>query len=208
MAIELRSTRLDMLPLAQFASARQPALSASRRKERLNWPLLPISHILPPRRVRSRDLAPSRWETLEKQYRAGQCGWGKLQLEILRVTGRSQPRRIIRPSASLPSLCSQIPVRRRKCLFWVTCGRRHGRSFFGVAAALVECGHVSGLLMRRGWPLALMLYADRVRNTDFAILRPIVLTSPMDGSPQCVLLSRNHPRALLMPQSRRRPQHH
>jgi len=30
------------------------------------------------------------------------------------------------------------------------------------AAALVGCGHVSGLLMRRGWPLALMLFADRV----------------------------------------------
>ena len=29
-------------------------------------------------------------------------------------------------------------------------------------AALVGCGHVSGLLMRRGWPLALMLFADRV----------------------------------------------
>jgi hypothetical protein len=31
-----------------------------------------------------------------------------------------------------------------------------------VAAGLVGCGHVSGLLMRRGWPLALMLCADRV----------------------------------------------
>lgn len=30
------------------------------------------------------------------------------------------------------------------------------------AAALVGCGYVSGLLMRRGWPLALMLFADRV----------------------------------------------
>jgi hypothetical protein len=30
------------------------------------------------------------------------------------------------------------------------------------AAALVGCGHVSGLLMRRGWPLALMLFADLV----------------------------------------------
>src|SRR5262249_9652910 len=44
-------------------------------------------------------------------------------------------------------------------------------------------------------------------NTDFAISRPIVLTSPMDGSPQCGLLRQNHPRALLMPQSGRRPQH-
>src|SRR3954454_14369986 len=31
-----------------------------------------------------------------------------------------------------------------------------------VAAALVGCGHVSGLLMRQVWPLALMLCADRV----------------------------------------------
>jgi len=30
------------------------------------------------------------------------------------------------------------------------------------AAALVGCGHVSGLLMRLVWPLALMLCADRV----------------------------------------------
>jgi len=29
---------------------------------------------------------------------------------------------------------------------------------------LVGCGHVSGLLMRRVWPLALMLCADRVPN--------------------------------------------
>jgi len=31
-----------------------------------------------------------------------------------------------------------------------------------VSAALVGCGHVSGLLMRHGWPLALMLFADQV----------------------------------------------
>jgi len=31
-----------------------------------------------------------------------------------------------------------------------------------VAAALVGCGHVSGLFMRQVWPLALMLCADRV----------------------------------------------
>jgi hypothetical protein len=30
------------------------------------------------------------------------------------------------------------------------------------SAALVGCGHVSGLLVRHGWPLALMLCADRV----------------------------------------------
>ena len=44
----------------------------------------------------------------------------------------------------------------------VTCGRRHGKSFFDVVAALVGCGHVSGLLMRRVWALALMLCADRI----------------------------------------------
>src|ERR1039458_2823906 len=48
MAIELGSTRLDMLPLAQLASARQPAPSPSRRKKRLNWPLPPNPLILPP----------------------------------------------------------------------------------------------------------------------------------------------------------------
>jgi hypothetical protein len=31
-----------------------------------------------------------------------------------------------------------------------------------ISAALVGCGHVSGLLMRQVWPLALMLCADRV----------------------------------------------
>jgi len=36
------------------------------------------------------------------------------------------------------------------------------QEFSDVSAALVGCGHVSGLLMRRGWPLALMLCADRV----------------------------------------------
>jgi len=33
-----------------------------------------------------------------------------------------------------------------------------------VFAALVGCGHVSGLLVRQVWPLALMLCADRVPN--------------------------------------------
>jgi CRP/FNR family transcriptional regulator, cyclic AMP receptor protein len=35
-----------------------------------------------------------------------------------------------------------------------------------VSAALVGCGHVSGLLMRQVWPLALMLCADRVPNKN------------------------------------------
>jgi len=40
-----------------------------------------------------------------------------------------------------------------------------------VVAALVGCGHVSGLLMRRMWPLALMLCADRVpiESTHFEV---------------------------------------
>src|SRR5262245_44891642 len=36
------------------------------------------------------------------------------------------------------------------------------QELFYVGAALVGCGHVSGLLMRHGWPLALMLCADQV----------------------------------------------
>jgi hypothetical protein len=45
----------------------------------------------------------------------------------------------------------------------VMCGRRLiDKSFFDVDAALVGCGHVSGLFVRRAWPLALMLCADQV----------------------------------------------
>src|SRR5262245_66457679 len=45
------------------------------------------------------------------------------------------------------------------------CGRRLiDKSFFTLMQHLVGCGHVSGLLMRRGWPLALMLCADHVRT--------------------------------------------
>jgi len=35
-----------------------------------------------------------------------------------------------------------------------------------VFAVLVGCGHVSGLLVRQVWPLALMLCADRVPNKN------------------------------------------
>src|SRR5262249_34060772 len=42
------------------------------------------------------------------------------------------------------------------------CGRRLiGKSFLDVDAVLVGCSHVSGLFVRRGWPLALTLCADR-----------------------------------------------
>ena len=37
-----------------------------------------------------------------------------------------------------------------QCLLWVMCGRRLGKSIFDAAAALVGCGHVSGLFMRPG----------------------------------------------------------
>jgi len=47
-----------------------------------------------------------------------------------------------------------------------------------VFAALVGCGHVSGLLMRLVWPLALMLCADRV---------PIVSTHSKMRRPKRVL---------------------
>ena len=47
MAIELGSIRLDMLLLAQLASARQPAPSPSRRAIRQNRPLPPNPPILP-----------------------------------------------------------------------------------------------------------------------------------------------------------------
>jgi hypothetical protein len=44
---------------------------------------------------------------------------------------------------------------------WVMCGRRLGKNFLD-GAALVGCGHVSGLVVRLVWPLAIMLCADRV----------------------------------------------
>jgi hypothetical protein len=49
-----------------------------------------------------------------------------------------------------------------------------------VSAALVGCGHVSGLLMRSVWPLTLMLCADRVPNKN-AHFRRSALTQA--GSP-------------------------
>jgi len=57
-------------------------------------------------------------------------------------------------------------------LQWDTCGRRPGKSFFDVCAALVGCGHVSGLLMRLVWPLAL---AD---ERSYACACPIATHAP------------------------------
>ena len=45
----------------------------------------------------------------------------------------------------------------------------------GRSAALVGCGHVSGLFVRHGWPLALMLCADRV---------PISVRTPAKEKPR------------------------
>ena len=62
-----------------------------------------------------------------------------------------------------PGACCTAGFQSPQCPLWVMCGRRLiDKSFFDVAAALVGCGHVSGLLMRHGWPLALMLCADQV----------------------------------------------
>ena len=51
-----------------------------------------------------------------------------------------------------------------------------------VRAALVGCGHVSGLLMRQVWPLALMLCADRVPS--FACTLKCVDPSGFSRSPE------------------------
>ena len=42
-----------------------------------------------------------------------------------------------------------------------------------VSAALVGCGHVSGLLMRPVWPLALMLCVDRVAIVRMHLKVPV-----------------------------------
>src|SRR5215831_356796 len=48
------------------------------------------------------------------------------------------------------------------CPLWVMWGRRLiGKSFLDVDAALVECGHVSGLFCAAVKPLAIMLCPDR-----------------------------------------------
>ena len=44
----------------------------------------------------------------------------------------------------------------------VMCGRRPIDKSFLTLVQLVGCGHVSGLFVRHGWPLALMLSANQV----------------------------------------------
>ena len=53
-----------------------------------------------------------------------------------------------------------------------------------VFAVLVGCGHVSGLLVRQVWPLALMLCADRVPKQKRALLRRCVDPSGFSRSPE------------------------
>src|SRR3954469_2761245 len=69
-----------------------------------------------------------------------------------------------------------------------------------VSAALVGCGHVSGLLMRRVWPLALMLCADQVpnKNTHF---RRGALTQAGSPDPRNnrICITSSCPRQLVLP---------
>src|SRR4051794_23468597 len=69
-----------------------------------------------------------------------------------------------------------------------------------VSAALVGCGHVSGLLKRRGWPLALMLCADRVPNKT-AHFRSRALTQAGSPDPRNdrICITSSCPRQLVLP---------
>jgi hypothetical protein len=64
------------------------------------------------------------------------------------------------------------------------------QELFDDAAALVGCGHVSGLLVRHGWPLALMLCADWVPigNTHSEMRRPMRVL-PIPGTTLSALSS-------------------
>src|SRR5580693_941929 len=69
-----------------------------------------------------------------------------------------------------------------------------------VAAALVGCGHVSGLLVRQVWPLALMLCADRVPNKN-AHFRRCALTQAGSPDPRNdrICITSSCPRQLVPP---------
>jgi hypothetical protein len=70
----------------------------------------------------------------------------------------------------------------------------------GACAALVGCGHVSGLLMRRVWPLALMLCADRIPNKS-AHFRSRALTHAGSADPRNdrICITSSCPRQLGLP---------
>src|SRR6188472_994434 len=69
-----------------------------------------------------------------------------------------------------------------------------------VSAALVGCGHVSGLSMRQVWPLALMLCADRVPNKT-AHFRGSALTQAGSPDPRNnrICITSSCPRQLVLP---------
>src|SRR5215831_20364715 len=62
-------------------------------------------------------------------------------------------------SGQSPAVASSVCSRQVWRRVWTA---PHRQELSYVDAALVGCGHVSGLLMRHGWPLALMLCADQV----------------------------------------------
>ena len=66
-----------------------------------------------------------------------------------------------------------------------------------VFAALVGCGHVSGLLMRRGWPLALMLCADRVPIVSTHFKSAMTQTGSPDPRIDLVCITSSCPRQFL-----------
>ena len=67
-----------------------------------------------------------------------------------------------------------------------------------VAAALVGCGHVSGLLMRQVWPLALMLCADRVPIESPHFERALTQTGSPDPRNDRICITSSCPRQLVL----------
>ena len=72
-----------------------------------------------------------------------------------------------------------------------------------VSAALVGCGHVSGLLVRQVWPLALMLCADRVPNNRAHFRRSaLTQTGSPDPPNDRICITSSCPRQLVLPRYR------
>jgi hypothetical protein len=70
------------------------------------------------------------------------------------------------------------------------------QEFFDVFAALVGCGHVSGLLM---WPLALMLCADRVPIESAHFRSAMTQTGSADPRNDRICITSSCPRQLVLP---------